>query len=308
MHKLPNIIVMMSTYNGEKYLRTQIDSILKQNEVNITLLVRDDGSNDKTVEILQEYALKKQLSWYTGKNLGPAKSFMNLLEKAADLSKSSDKPFYYAFSDQDDYWSPNKLITAIKKIQDSQKPALYFSQKRIVDANLKEIEKRRSPNYTISFETAMMRNVATGCTMVFNQSLCEKIMLYKPSYLVMHDSWIYRICLALDGIVIYDKTPHISYRQHGENVIGANNSFLSRMKHRFDIFLHPDHSREKTAKEILEGYRSMLPENHIKELNDLKNYRKSFSSKLRLLRNPNFKTEKFENNFVFKCALILNRV
>ena len=93
------VAVLMSSYNGEKYIRPQIDSILAQEgNFELSLFVRDDGSTDKTQAILQEYAQKRKLTWYTGNNLGPARSFMDLLKKCKGFN-------YYAFADQDDYWS-----------------------------------------------------------------------------------------------------------------------------------------------------------------------------------------------------------
>lgn len=102
-----NILVLMSTFNGEKFIREQIESILAQENVNIKLLVRDDGSTDKTLDILNEYKNKGKLNYYIGKNLGPQLSFMHLLQNAPYCE-------YYAFADQDDVWLKDKLSTAIK--------------------------------------------------------------------------------------------------------------------------------------------------------------------------------------------------
>ena len=100
----------MSTYNGERYLREQIDSILQQIDVEIELIIRDDGSNDGTVQIIEEYASKYPcISYYCGDNVGVGKSFMELLKNAPTAD-------YYAFSDQDDVWLKDKLIRAVKAI------------------------------------------------------------------------------------------------------------------------------------------------------------------------------------------------
>ena len=97
----------MSTYNGQKYIRQQIDSILQQTNVEVNLLVRDDGSKDDTIKILDEYKQEGKLTYYTGPNLGPQLSFLNLLNNCP-------KADYYAFADQDDYWEKDKLSTAVK--------------------------------------------------------------------------------------------------------------------------------------------------------------------------------------------------
>lgn len=125
------ITVLMSSYNGERYIREQIDSILHQQEVNIKLFVRDDGSTDGTLQILQEYQEAGLLNFYTGKNLKPARSFMQLLKDAPQAD-------YYAFSDQDDYWKPTKLNQAIKRLKlSTNTPALYFCQTQLADKDLK---------------------------------------------------------------------------------------------------------------------------------------------------------------------------
>ena len=92
---MKEITVLMSTYNGEMFIREQIDSILNSKDVELQLLVRDDGSSDQTIPILKSYQTKKKLSFYQGHNVRPAKSFMELLCKAPNSK-------YYAFSDQDD--------------------------------------------------------------------------------------------------------------------------------------------------------------------------------------------------------------
>ena len=111
---MKSIQVLMSTYNGEKYLREQIDSIMmqdceKKGVAKLCLLVRDDGSEDRTTEILAEYARRypEQISWYQGKNKGVIQSFFDLIKR------SDDGVDYYAFADQDDYWLENKLRVGI---------------------------------------------------------------------------------------------------------------------------------------------------------------------------------------------------
>ena len=105
----PRVQVFLSSYNGEKYIEEQIDSVLQQKGVEVRILVRDDGSNDKTVDILEMLYKKGKINFYKGENIGYAKSFLNLLTH-------DNKADYYAFCDQDDFWLSNKLIEGIKKI------------------------------------------------------------------------------------------------------------------------------------------------------------------------------------------------
>ena len=110
---MERVIVLMSTYNGEKYLRNQIESLLRQVDVEIEILVRDDGSKDGTLGILEEYKNSREysgkLSYYVGPNVGPAKSFLDLIKHAPEAE-------YYALCDQDDTWLPDKLKIAVEAI------------------------------------------------------------------------------------------------------------------------------------------------------------------------------------------------
>ena len=121
----------MSTYNGEKYIRMQLDSILGQTYENLCLLIRDDGSTDRTVSILEEYAKRdNRITYYTGKNIGVIQSFLELLRN------SSEEAGYYAFADQDDVWLPEKIGRAVEKIEAVQEPALYCSETYLTDEEL----------------------------------------------------------------------------------------------------------------------------------------------------------------------------
>ena len=132
---METVCVLMSTYNGEKYLQEQLDSIINQVGVNVRILVRDDGSTDSTTDILNNYKREGYLDWYSGTNLKSARSFMDLVNRAPESE-------YYAFSDQDDYWLPTKLQVAVNvlKSADSRKSALYYSRTTLVDENLLPIK------------------------------------------------------------------------------------------------------------------------------------------------------------------------
>ena len=109
INKKPTVTVLMSTYNGERFLKEQLDSILQQQDVDVRLCVRDDGSTDGTMDILLEYADAIELT--IGNNFGVGNSFMSMVYSA---NLESD---YYAFSDQDDIWMPDKLISAVDELK-----------------------------------------------------------------------------------------------------------------------------------------------------------------------------------------------
>ena len=266
--------VLLSTYNGEKYIKEQIESILNQKEVEVSLLIRDDGSSDKTIEIIGKLADKNNnIIYYKDENLGPARSFMDLLYKSGEYD-------YYAFADQDDIWQRKKLISAINMLKEKEnEPSLYMSALEVVDENLNLIETKKV-NGNLSFEGEMIRNFATGCTMVLNKKLCDIIKQYNPSYLIMHDSWITRVCYAVGGNVIIDDNSYIKYRQHTGNVLGYKDEGFQKIKRQFKIaFKNNISMRVNIAKELKNGYYKMLTNEAKEVVDNLINYKEDKKAK-----------------------------
>ena len=170
MNYVPQVTVLMSTYNGEGFLREQLDSIINQQSVNVKLRVRDDGSTDNTIDTLLEYADKIDLT--RGRNMGVGNSFMQLVYSAGFDSD------YYAFSDQDDIWMSNKLAAAINKLDGVKGPALYASNQLLVDAGGQEMSIRYESNPGSGWEQTIRHNYMCGCTMVWNKEfqrlICEE--------------------------------------------------------------------------------------------------------------------------------------
>jgi rhamnosyltransferase len=217
------IAVLMSSYNGEKYIREQIDSILQQKNCNVRLIVRDDGSTDGTSRILNQYAENGQLEYYPGTNLGVAKSFISMVKDAPLCD-------YYAFADQDDVWMPEKLIQAVELIKSSDKPAAYCSNLRRVDSNLNLVSEHALPdNVRTDFESVMtVSGRIFGCTMLFNHPMVEFIKNRSmPEYVIMHDLWIAMIA-SLHGNLIYDSRSYINYRTHQSSVTFSKNIPMSK--------------------------------------------------------------------------------
>ena len=223
---MEKIIVLLSTYNGEKYLAQQLTSLLDQNDVDVEILVRDDGSQDGTVAILDEWKRKGLLEWYTSDNLGPGKSFMHLLETAQPGN-------YYAFCDQDDVWMPNKLSMTMEKMKAVEqanpgKPVIVHTDMNIVDEKLDVIHDsfwRSSglrPDVLRTFPYLCTCNSVNGCTILMN-SIARELILEKY---VEHDIIIHDVICALTvsyhgGIIEYVDAPTVLYRQHSSNVVGA---------------------------------------------------------------------------------------
>lgn len=299
---MKKVQILMSTYNGEKYLKEQINSILNQENVEVSLLIRDDGSTDKTISILENIAKENEnLVYYEGKNIGAARSFMDLVYK----SKEAD---YYAFADQDDVWNSNKIISAIQKIEDdNNKPSLYISAVEVVDEQLNTMEiKKVTGNFC--FEGEMAKNFATGCTMVFNKKLCDIIKTYNPSYIIMHDSWITRVCYAIGGNVIIDENAYIKYRQHGNNVVGYNDEGFKKLRKQLKIaFVDKVSMRVNIAKELKNGYEELFTEHTKQVVDKLINYQKDKKAKKWLLQNKNFRTNSWKINIKILISIMLGK-
>jgi glycosyltransferase involved in cell wall biosynthesis len=223
---MEKVIVLLSTYNGERYLAEQLQSLVAQKDVCSEILVRDDGSKDSTTRILDEWQEKGLLSWYNSVNLGPGKSFIDLLQNAAPGN-------YYAFCDQDDVWMPEKLRLTMDKMKcvelaNPGKPVIIHTDMHVVDENLKIIHDsfwRSSglrPDVLRTFPYLCTCNSVNGCTIVMNSAARELIL---EKY-VEHDVIIHDVISALTvayygGIIDYVDAPTVLYRQHSANVVGA---------------------------------------------------------------------------------------
>jgi glycosyltransferase involved in cell wall biosynthesis len=226
----------MSTYNGEKFLAEQLQSIEDQTHKNWRLIISDDGSTDNTLNIAKQFQTK-----WGGDRLeirsGPQQGYcLNFLSIACDTAIRAD---LYAFSDQDDVWMADKLERAITYFNENNEPQLpraYGGRTQIVDENLKPLG--FSPEFTLprSFRNALVQSIAGGNTMMFNQTtkeLLEKAGLQK---VVSHDWWLYQIVKGAGGIFYYDPIPTLLYRQHSNAIVGANSSIRARIYRVFFVF------------------------------------------------------------------------
>lgn len=292
------VCVLLSTYNGEKYIKEQLESLYSQEGVSLSLLVRDDGSSDSTCSVLDVEQGAGRLTWYTGENLKPAFSFWNLLQKAPD------SPFY-AFCDQDDVWDKDKLKVAVDKLASAgDVPALYFCQTRLVNASLNEIESVKITPL-LTYDEALIYHFVTGCTMVINSAMRKVLLRYTPEFIRMHDIWIYNVAQAVGAKVFFDSVPHISYRQHGGNVIGQANSFKAVWKARVERIKKDKCIRSRLAKELLNGYSDVMSSKNLILTKMAANYKDNFASWMKLLFTGRLKCSPFSINVTSKIAILL---
>lgn len=292
--------VLMSTYNGERYLKEQLESLFYQKGVEVVLLVRDDGSTDHTLDILNEYQEKGKLEFYTGENLKPAKSFMNLITKAGGAD-------YYAFCDQDDVWEEIKLIEAIKCLQDQDRPALYMSAAKIVDEDLNFIKIHHIHTFN-TLENAMLKNEAIGCTEVFNAKLLKILQMYQPNFIKMHDSWVCRVAHTIGAYVYVDENAYILYRQHGDNVLGYKEPKIKKLVGQiYTAFFSHIRIRQNIANELLKGYSRIMTPEAKTLINAFVNYPTNKASKRYLLHDQNLVTPYKKINRRVRLAIRLNK-
>ena len=215
------VAILLSTYNGEAYLSEQLASIEAQSYSHWHLLWRDDGSTDRTHALMGEFAERigearcREVTSHIGR-LGVQGSFMLLLRAAQGYA-------FVAFADQDDVWLPEKLATAMRYMGGTteKRPTLYCGRQLLVDRILRPL--RLSPSFrsSLPFPASLAQNIATGCTMLLNQSATRIIAQTQPPEGSLHDWWSYIVVTAVGGQVFFDKAPYILYRQHGGNVVGG---------------------------------------------------------------------------------------
>jgi glycosyltransferase involved in cell wall biosynthesis len=291
----PTVAVLIATYNGEKYISEQLESIIRQQKVNVHIYISDDGSLDQTINIIKSYIKKypkkiKKIFYNNFKNA--AKNFMYFGKRKLCYK-------YYAYCDQDDVWFEKKLISAIKKINLGYD--LYGSRTINTDKNLKIIG--LSPdfeNFKPNFNNALLQSFAGGNTMVFNHKvykLLEKTDLKKV--IVSHDWWTYVLATYCGKKVYFDRQPYIFYRQHENNIIGHNLGLLNQIyrtyralkgefkrsiNYNLELLEDFDKYAVKKNKVIIQKFLKLrkIKIKIISELKKIKIYRKGLLQQLRL--------------------------
>jgi glycosyltransferase involved in cell wall biosynthesis len=215
------VAILLATLNGAKFLSEQLKSYADQTHSNWELIVSDDGSSDGTVELLRDFASstpERPVTLLEGPRQGFSKNFLSLVKR-----DSSDAEFF-AYSDQDDIWSAQKLEKALAYLTGLPAivPAVYFSRVMLIEdtggyAGLSPLFKRPP-----SFQNALVQNIGGGNTMVFNRAARSVLRATPDVPIVSHDWWTYQIVTGVGGIAHYDPWTSIKYRQHESNLVGSN--------------------------------------------------------------------------------------
>jgi glycosyltransferase involved in cell wall biosynthesis len=223
------VAVLLGTRNGDRYLGEQLQSLLEQTHGQIDVWASDDASDDATPALLRDWAArwpKGRFEILAGPGRGFAENFRALLINGAIEGD------YFAFCDQDDIWEPAKLETALAKLgrPDEPTPKLFCSRTLSIAEDGRPIGQSPLPRREPSFRNALVQSLAGGNTMVLNRSARALIArsAARTSF-VSHDWWSYQMVTGAGGVVHYDAVPHVRYRQHGGNQIGANDTWAARM-------------------------------------------------------------------------------
>ena len=299
-----HVAILLATFNGEQYIREFLDSLCDQSYKDFCLYVRDDGSTDSTLAILNGYSSRLAIEvLQSDGRLGPAKGFMRIMEGAG-----SDHGCYL-FADQDDYWYPDKVERAAVALLDRKDEiALYCSRVEYVDEELKHLMYSRIPR-VLSIENAAVENIATGCTVGITHKVRSEVLDGKPYDFIMHDWWLYLYCSAF-GRVIFDVKPSIKYRQHGNNTIGAATGLLDDFRRRWARFARRDGgvhliSRQLTA--FLACHGGGLTKRNRRILNMLVIGKKRFFTRLHLAILPPVARQSRLDTFILRFLFLIGR-
>lgn len=222
------VAILLCTYNGSEFIREQLESFTMQTHRNWVIYASDDGSSDETIRLLKDFQTeqgKDRLIILEGPRQGFAKNFLSLIKNP---SIDAD---YFAFSDQDDIWFPDKLERSIANLADTQNtPALYCSRTRLISADRQVIGV--SPRFLAPphFRNALVQSIAGANTMLINRQTRELLaQTADEATIVAHDWLTYLLVSGCGGKVIFDQAPTLDYRQHGGNLIGANSGLKERL-------------------------------------------------------------------------------
>lgn len=296
--------VLLSTYNGERYLAPLLESVLGQQHPDLQVLARDDGSTDGSWGTLQRYTGPERIATVRGENFGVVPSYFWLLRHADPAAE------YFALADQDDVWLPDKVSRAVRWLGplDSERPAMYCSRLTLVNDRLQPIGRSPLPRRGPSFENALVQNIATGCTVLLNRSARDLLLRELPRDVPMHDWWIYLVVSAF-GEVLYDPEPRILYRQHAGNVVGAARGPVGRLATKAVRLIRRGFSLPSAgqAREFRRIYGAQLDTEKRAKLDRFLDARGSWAERLGFILRSDVNYQSSLDNAVFKGLFLLNR-
>ena len=300
----PTVQILLSTYNGERFLEAQIESFLLQDCFDqCKILIRDDGSTDGTRAILKQYEQMPGFRIEYGENLGITESYAWLLRNSdADCT-------YFAFSDQDDVWLPEKLSVAMERLKNipEGKPGMFASVSRIVDANLDAIGNSVFPSKGVSYYNAMIQNVLPGHTQVINRALLELGSARGYSDVHVLDWWYYLVASAV-GVVEFHPQYTVLHRQHENNAVGMKENPLTRFVRRIRYIKEGrGNAFSKQLHAFYTRYYDIMPEEYIKETEAFFDSMSTLRSRLKYILGSRAYRQGAVENLAFKFLYLIGK-
>lgn len=296
------VCILLSTYNGERYIDELLESLYKQTvRENMLVMIRDDGSTDNTVDKISKWVECLNIKLCKGKNKGPKESFHELLKKAPQVD-------YYAYCDQDDVWKPDKIEMAIEKIKHEENknriPVLYFCKLTYVDQNMNRLSFERNISQAdLILEKAFVSNVAMGCTMVMNQFLLDELLKIDFKHFFMHDV-ITLMTAIITGKVLYDDKSYIFYRKHSSNVTQGKN-IKDRLEDSFKFwFKNKNYSIVYQANALYMSFENKIPKEQKQILITIINYKRGLE-RLKIVFSKKYRSNMTRENRSFICRILL---
>ena len=300
--KKKNVAILLATYNGEKYLKQQIDSIINQTYKNIIIYIHDDGSTDNTLLILNEYADKypEIIKLLNYDKTGSAKNnFLSLLSRVDEE--------YIMFSDQDDYWLKDKIKLSIDTMllaeeKDKNLPICVYTDMHVVDENLEVLydsflKSTKKNGLKNDICDLLSDNSVAGCTCLINKKCCELANNYLDiNNIKMHDWWVALIAKYCGKLIFLNEKTSL-YRQHSNNVVGIHNNKIKWMKRILKNIISG-----KQFKSSYDGIKDIL--NISKELDRFNAINENDKTAIRKLSNINEYSKYSRMIFFFKNNLI----
>lgn len=228
--KLPKVTVLLATFNGVRFLEEQLTSLFDQQDVDIEVMVNDDGSTDGTINILENWRTKGLIvSISQSRGLGATRAFLSLLQ-------SCDQKEFVAFCDQDDIWARNKLISQVNSLNEDT-PMMSSCLRVYINETGKEIGKSKNLRKPPSFANSVFENITPGNTMLLNNSAVKLINSMHNPPVVHYDSWIYLLISAF-GKVNLIPSHFVKYRIHSNNSVGLRKKSIKATRKAIQIYLN----------------------------------------------------------------------
>jgi len=305
----PKVAILMTTFNGATHLNEQLTSIENQSHKNWELHISDDGSTDATLTILRTFAsihIGKVHIYQTTKNLGFVQNFFSLI---CHPNVCGD---YYALSDQDDIWCTDRLLAGIRQIPKSNTEAvLYCSRTLLIDEMGDYLSHSPQFSNTPNFRNALIQSIAGGNTMIFNHATQQLVVKSNPNSnsIPSHDWWMYILVSGHAGVIRYDASPNVLYRQHNHNLVGTNVGLRAAFN-RFNKLQNGTFKKWNQQNiDALNSCRSLLTTDNEAILDEFIAYRKArFFSRIVCVFKNTFRRQTWWGNLVLRIALLCKRV